>query len=188
VDNKIQELRTHLSPGTMPFDRPSHHPVASCQRALTGQGKQLREPRHRAETSPLQPSEAPPLLEVSADAFSYREQAVLRLAGLTPRQRQIMERMLAGQLNKAIAWECRISQRTVENHRAEIMRKTGSKSLPALTCLALAAAGDDRDFFVQRLAGLTPGVAASSAREPGIAKGKKAVTHLEQIACGGSGF
>ena len=82
--------------------------------------------------------------------------------------------MLAGQLNKAIAWECRISQRTVENHRAAIMRKTGSKSLPALTCLALAAAWNDRDDFVRRVAGLTPGVAANTSRDPGtdVTKGQ----------------
>ncbi|WP_416173633.1 LuxR C-terminal-related transcriptional regulator [Aerococcus mictus] len=41
-----------------------------------------------------------------------------------------------------IAADLGISQRTVENHRASIMRKTGSKSLPALARLALAAASN----------------------------------------------
>jgi two-component system, chemotaxis family, CheB/CheR fusion protein len=62
------------------------------------------------------------------------------LASLTSRQRQIMELVLAGQPSKNIAVDLGISQRTVENHRASIMRKSGSKSLPALARLALAAA------------------------------------------------
>ena len=62
------------------------------------------------------------------------------VAGLTPRQRQIMEMVLAGHPSKNIAADLGISQRTVENHRAAIMKKTGSKSLPALARLALAAA------------------------------------------------
>jgi two-component system CheB/CheR fusion protein len=52
-----------------------------------------------------------------------------------------MELVLAGQPSKNIAADLGISQRTVENHRASIMAKTGSKSLPALARLALAAAG-----------------------------------------------
>jgi two-component system CheB/CheR fusion protein len=51
-----------------------------------------------------------------------------------------MELVLAGQPSKNIAVDLGISQRTVENHRASIMRKSGSKSLPALARLALAAA------------------------------------------------
>lgn len=47
--------------------------------------------------------------------------------------------ILAGHPNKNIAADLGISQRTVENHRASIMTKTGSKSLPALARLALAA-------------------------------------------------
>jgi len=51
----------------------------------------------------------------------------------------VMERVLAGQPSKNIAADLNISQRTVENHRAAIMKRTGSKSLPALARLALLA-------------------------------------------------
>jgi len=64
------------------------------------------------------------------------------IAGLTPRQRQIMELVLAGHPSNNISADLGISQRTVENHRASIMERTGSKSLPALARLALAAAGN----------------------------------------------
>jgi two-component system, chemotaxis family, CheB/CheR fusion protein len=68
-----------------------------------------------------------------------REIAATRLAGLTTRQRQIMELVLAGHPSKNIAADLGISQRTVENHRAAVMKKTGSHSLSALIRLALAA-------------------------------------------------
>ena len=66
------------------------------------------------------------------------EQAARRLASLTPRQRQIMLLVLNGQPSKNIAADLGISQRTVENHRALIMKRTATKSLPALARLALA--------------------------------------------------
>jgi two-component system CheB/CheR fusion protein len=72
--------------------------------------------------------------------FISREAAASRIAGLTPRQRKVLELILAGRPNKIIAWELGISQRTVENHRALIMKTTGSKSVPALARLAIAAA------------------------------------------------
>jgi two-component system CheB/CheR fusion protein len=65
--------------------------------------------------------------------------AVDHLRSLTPRQRQIMDLVLAGQPSKNIAADLGISQRTVENHRAAIMHKTGSKSLAALARLAMIA-------------------------------------------------
>jgi two-component system, chemotaxis family, CheB/CheR fusion protein len=68
-----------------------------------------------------------------------REKAVLRIASLTTRQRQILDLVLVGHPSKNIAADLGISQRTVDNHRAAIMRKTGSKSLPALIRTALAA-------------------------------------------------
>lgn len=85
-------------------------------------------------------------LELSRDAnklFVWREAAARHIATLTQRQRQIMEQVLIGQPSKIIAAELGISQRTVENHRAAIMKKTGSRSLPALARLALAAASPD---------------------------------------------
>jgi two-component system CheB/CheR fusion protein len=69
-----------------------------------------------------------------------RETAVIRVGSLTARQRQVLDLVLAGHPSKNIATDLGISQRTVDNHRAAIMRKTGSKSLPALVRTALAAA------------------------------------------------
>ena len=59
---------------------------------------------------------------------------------LTPRQQQIMDLVLAGERSKNIALDLGISRRTVENHRAMIMKKTGSKSIPALARLAFMSA------------------------------------------------
>ena len=47
--------------------------------------------------------------------------------------------VLAGHPSKNIAADLNISQRTVENHRASIMKRSGCASLPALARLALAA-------------------------------------------------
>jgi two-component system CheB/CheR fusion protein len=81
----------------------------------------------------------------SSKLSARQEDAAQHVAGLTSRQRQIMDLVLAGQPSKNIAADLRISQRTVENHRASIMKKMGTRSLPALARLALAAAGNGTD-------------------------------------------
>jgi len=74
--------------------------------------------------------------------FARREAAADQVSGLTVRQRQVMELVLAGHPSKNIAADLGLSQRTVENHRASVMRKTGTKSLPALARLVVAATSD----------------------------------------------
>ena len=76
---------------------------------------------------------------------------------LTARQQEIMELVVAGNPSKNIAADLGISQRTVENHRASIMRKTGSTSIPALVRLFIGAAVDGG------VAKKLPGVRALSA-------------------------
>lgn len=81
-------------------------------------------------------------LEHSLDAskkLAWTQEATHCIGSLTLRQRQIMDMVLAGHPSKNIAVELGISQRTVENHRASIMTRTHSKSIPALARIALAA-------------------------------------------------
>jgi DNA-binding NarL/FixJ family response regulator len=66
-----------------------------------------------------------------------RAQAAVDIATLTPRQHEILELVLIGTPSKNIAADLHISQRTVENHRAAIMKKTHAKSLPALGRIGL---------------------------------------------------
>jgi two-component system CheB/CheR fusion protein len=82
------------------------------------------------------------------------------LADLTPRQRQIMHLVLAGHPSKNIAADLGISQRTVENHRASIMHKTGARSLPALARLAIAASPYRQEPSVTTAARLSPAAGA----------------------------
>jgi FixJ family two-component response regulator len=77
---------------------------------------------------------------------SDAERARQRLDSLTPREREVLHMVLAGLTNKAVAKSLGLSRRTVETHRANIMRKTGATSLPELIRLAtsgnVGAGGD----------------------------------------------
>jgi FixJ family two-component response regulator len=55
---------------------------------------------------------------------------------LTPREREVMTLVVAGQLNKQIATEIGITEATVKLHRGQVMRKMQAKSLPDLVRMA----------------------------------------------------
>jgi DNA-binding CsgD family transcriptional regulator len=57
---------------------------------------------------------------------------------LTRREREILHQVMAGNSNKEIALIFGISPRTVEDHRAKILKKLGSKNTAGLIRLALA--------------------------------------------------
>ena len=80
------------------------------------------------------------MLERAKEAFSSYQQAANRdalLAKLTGREGQVLERIVAGRLNKQIADDLGISIKTVEAHRANIMEKLGANTVADLLKIAL---------------------------------------------------
>lgn len=78
---------------------------------------------------------------IDLDRDRRAESAILadlmeRYDSLTPREREIMVLVAAGQLNKQIAAELQLSEITVKVHRAQVMRKMQAKSLPDLVRFA----------------------------------------------------
>ena len=79
----------------------------------------------------------------SAALSSLRETAARRIAGLTSRERQVVEMVVEGNPNKQIAYVLGISQRTVETHRATAMKKIGARTLSELIHLTIAGSPHD---------------------------------------------
>jgi two-component system response regulator FixJ len=74
-------------------------------------------------------------LELDAEAFNRRraqQAAAQRFSRLTQREREVLELLASGQASKRIAATLGISERTVDVHRFNIMRKSGVRSLAEL--------------------------------------------------------
>ncbi len=78
-------------------------------------------------------------LESKAQSALLKADADKKLAHLTPRERDVLEGLVDGLTNKAIANSLNISPRTVEIHRANMMEKLGVDNLSAALRLAFAA-------------------------------------------------
>jgi RNA polymerase sigma factor (sigma-70 family) len=82
------------------------------------------------------------MLAQARDSASRRERERINqalLARLTAREQQVLERIMAGRLNKQIADDLGISIKTVEAHRANIMDKLKANTVADLMRVALAA-------------------------------------------------
>ena len=77
--------------------------------------------------------------EASAAIETERAELRARIAKLTPRERDVLDGLVAGRPNKVIAFNLEISPRTVEIYRANVMTKMNAGSLSELVRIALIA-------------------------------------------------
>jgi FixJ family two-component response regulator len=80
------------------------------------------------------------MLEQAREAFADHQHAANRdalMGKLTAREAQVLERIVAGRLNKQIADDLGISIKTVEAHRANIMEKLNANTVADLLKIAL---------------------------------------------------
>ena len=74
----------------------------------------------------------------------FRREIEPRVEKLAPRERRVMELMVAGKPNKEVARELDLSVRTVEMRRRSVYEKMGAQSLPHLVRLIVHAEHDAR--------------------------------------------
>jgi len=75
-----------------------------------------------------------------ADAFAERRSlAAGRVAALPPRQKQVLTLIARGLLNKQIAWELKLSEKTVKMHRALMLERLGVATSAEAIRLAVEA-------------------------------------------------
>jgi two-component system response regulator FixJ len=70
---------------------------------------------------------------------SITTDALTKIGGLTPRERDVLDGMVLGRPNKLIAFDLSIATRTVEVHRANLMQKLSARSLSQALRIAFAA-------------------------------------------------
>ncbi len=68
-----------------------------------------------------------------------RQQLLDKIASLSEREREVFHRVAHGEMNKVIAFDLGISQRTVEAHRSQVMKKLGVRTLAQLIRIKIEA-------------------------------------------------
>ena len=95
-----------------------------------------------ARVAKLDAAGARAAVDAAQAAFDQSQQAASRdalMAKLTSRESQVLERIVAGRLNKQIADDLNISIKTVEAHRANIMEKLNANTVADLLKVALGS-------------------------------------------------
>lgn len=113
--------------------------VAAEQLSIAESGAILRGGARDLLPAPLDPRLVRRVIDAALGDWHVRRaapdrhrDAEARLAALTPRERSILNAIAAGLGNKAIARQLDLSPRTVEVHRANIMRRAGADNVAAL--------------------------------------------------------
>ncbi|WP_266167817.1 response regulator transcription factor [Dyella subtropica] len=95
--------------------------------------------RHGAANFIEKPFDAPLLIDAIQTALTHHapQAASSALTNLTRRERQVLDGVMSGKLNKVIADELSISPKTVELHRSNLMAKLGAHNVVELTRVVL---------------------------------------------------
>ena len=142
-------------PGLNGLELQEHLAASDCQRPiifLTGNGdisKSVRAMKAGAVNFFTKPVDDNELLKAVEEALRVdasvrascmrRHSASAKLETLTPRERQVFEKVVAGRLNKQIAADLGIVEKTIKVHRSRMMRKMNATSVVDLVHLASLA-------------------------------------------------
>ena len=135
------ELQQRLIERALPFPLiviTGHGEVPLAVRAMKAGAIDFIEKPFAAETILKSAAAALARLAEPRGQDQFAAAAAARLALLTPREREVLQGLLAGLPNKSIAYDLAISPRTVEIHRARVMDKMGARSLSELVRMGLA--------------------------------------------------
>jgi DNA-binding NarL/FixJ family response regulator len=131
--SRVVELRASLHDGVM---RSRRHELQKRGGELRARRQELR--RACDELKGRFPNHAAPsAASASPPGAPLRPNGIIAL--LSPRQRRVLEGILAGKPNKAIAFDLGVSIKTVETHRARVMEKFGVDSLAELVRMCTLA-------------------------------------------------
>ncbi len=162
------ELQAHLSSANC------HRPIIF----LTGNGdisKSVRAMKAGAVNFLTKPVDDLELLRAVDEAlrvdvslrarFSSRQSVAERLDTLTRRERQVFEKVVAGLLNKQIAADLGIVEKTIKVHRAHVMKKMNAHTVVDLVHFASLVGVDAWPAGANREAGVNPNMRSEPERE-----------------------